>query len=67
MKKAGGSCPVTAVPDQPMDATAQARRECFNIDPASVDNHPRRCPVRACSRNLAGEPNATVSWSFLYR
>lgn len=121
MKKAGGSYNVTAVPDPTMDGTAQAGMECFNIDPASVDNHPLALPgkglikivldspdptpghhmdwdlhlldasgtviassngptsheeidmpgvggkvtIRSC--NLAGEPNATVTWSLLYR
>ena len=119
MKVKKGSYTVTALPDPTMDGTAQAGMECFNIDPASVDNHPMTLPgtgllkivldspdptknkmdwdlhlldskggiiasstgptaheeidmpgvkgkvvIRSC--NLAGEPNATVTWSFLY-
>lgn len=120
MKVKKGGYTVTAVPDPTMDVTAQAGMECFNIDPASVDNHPLALPgtgllkivldspdpagnkmdwdlhlldakgniiassngptaheeidmpgvkgnvvIRSC--NLAGEPNATVNWSFTYR
>ena len=115
-----GNYTVTALPDPTMDATAQAGMECFNIDPASVDNHPLSLPgtgllkivldspdptgskmdwdlhlldskgniiassngptsheeidmpgvkgnvvIRSC--NLAGEPTATVNWTFNYR
>jgi hypothetical protein len=118
-KKVGGSYNVTAVPDPTMDATAQAGMECFNVDPASVDNHPLALPgtgllkivldssdptsnkmdwdlhlldakgdiisssngptaheeidqpgargkvtIRAC--NIAGEPTATIKWTFTY-
>ena len=119
MKVKKGGYTVTAVPDPTMDATAVAGKECFNIDPASADNHPLTLPgtglikivldspdpgknkmdwdlhlldakgniiassngptaheeidmpgvkghvvIRSC--NLAGEPTATVNWTFTY-
>ena len=120
MKVKKGSYTVTALPDPTMDATHQVGKECFNIDPESVDNHSLSLPgtglihialdspdptgnkmdwdlhlldskgnviasstgptaheeidmpgvkgnvvIRSC--NLAGEPTATVSWTFNYR
>ena len=118
-KVKSGSYTVTAPPDPTMEGTGEAGMECFNIDPASADNHPLALPgtgllkivldspdptknhmdwdlhlldskgniiassnggtaheeidmpgmkgkvtIRSC--NLAGEPTATVKWTFLY-
>jgi hypothetical protein len=61
MKVTGGSYTVTAPPDPTMDGTAQAGMECFNIDPASVDNHPLTLPGTGLLKIVLDSPDPTGS------
>lgn len=54
-----GSYTVTAVPDPTMEATGLAGMECFNVDPASVNNHPLTLPGKGALKVVLNSPDPT--------
>jgi hypothetical protein len=57
IKTMKGHYTVTAVPDPTMEATGQAGLECFNVDPASVDNHPLALPRKGMLKIVLDSPD----------
>lgn len=54
-----GSYTVTAVPDPTMEATGLAGMECFDIDPASVNNHLLALPGTGALKVVLDSPDPT--------
>jgi hypothetical protein len=54
-----GSYNLTLPPDPTMEVTAQVSKECFNIDPASVDNHALTLPGRGIITIALSSPDPT--------
>lgn len=57
LKAVGGSYTVTAPPDPTMEATGEAGMECFNVDPASADNHPLALPGTGLLKIVLDSPD----------
>ncbi|HEX4655421.1 MAG TPA: hypothetical protein VH274_06750 [Mycobacteriales bacterium] len=51
-------------PDPTMEATGQVGMECFNVDPASADNHPLTLPAKGTIKiDLAStDPTGNLDW-----
>jgi hypothetical protein len=61
LKVKSGSYTVTAPPDPTMEGTGQAGMECFNIDPASADNHPLTLPGKGLLKIVLDSPNPAAN------
>ena len=57
LKVKKGSYTVTAVPDPTMEATGLAGMQCFDIDPASVNNHLMKLPGKGTLNIVLDSPD----------
>lgn len=61
VKKTGGTYTASAVPDPTMEGTGEAGMHCFNVNPASVDNHPLSLPGTGMLQVILSSPDPTTS------